>query len=140
MMVLVSHLLPPVWLIHVSVAAVWLYEGLWCKLLGGEPHQLQVIQAVPRYGRRTGALFLKLLGVVEVGIGVWVLSRLTPIACAISQTALLVILNGCGLLFARRVIHDPAGMIIKNFAFLVLVWVSASFSAWTCLANPGAGH
>jgi DoxX-like family len=123
--------LPPVWLVHASVAAVWLYEGLWCKLLGGEPHQRQVVQAVPRYGSRTGMLFLKLLGIVEVGIAVWVLSRAWPIACAISQTALLLMLNGGGLLFARRLLHDPAGMVIKNFAFLVLVWVSASFPGWT---------
>ena len=34
---------PPLWLIHGAIAAVWLYEGLWCKLLGreafGEPNQ-----------------------------------------------------------------------------------------------------
>jgi len=34
------------------------------------------------------------------------------------------------LLFARELIHDPAGMLVKNFAFLVLVWVSASSAAW----------
>jgi hypothetical protein len=28
-----------------------------------------------------------------------------------------------GLLWARRLIHDPAGMVVKNIAFLVLVWV-----------------
>jgi hypothetical protein len=124
------NLLAPVWLVHVAVAAVWLYEGLWCKLLSGEPHQIQVVEAVPRYGPRTGMFFLKLLGLVEVGIAIWVLSRVTPIACAISQTALLILLNGGGLLWARRIIHDPAGMVVKNFAFLVLVWVSASFPAW----------
>ena len=30
-------LLPPIWLVRLAVAAVWLYEGLWCKLLGGDP-------------------------------------------------------------------------------------------------------
>ena len=55
-------LLPPSWMIHVAVAAVWLYEGLWCKLLNGEPRQMQVVEAVPRFGPRVGAVFLKLLG------------------------------------------------------------------------------
>ena len=39
------------------MSAVWLYEGLWCKLLGGEPHQLRVVEAVPRFDPRVRAAF-----------------------------------------------------------------------------------
>ncbi|MGZ5021152.1 MAG: DoxX-like family protein [Chthoniobacterales bacterium] len=124
-------LLPPLWLIRGAVAAVWLYEGLWCKLLGGEPRQARVVEAVPNYGPRIGAAFLKTLGVVEVALAVWVLSRMAPVVCAVAQTALLIVLNTCGILWARHLIHDPPGMLVKNFAFLVLVWVSASFPAWS---------
>ena len=123
-------LLPPPWLLHLAVSSVWLYEGLWCKLLGGEPRQMQVVEAVPRYGPRTGAVFLKLVGVIEVGLALWALSDMAPLTCAFVQTVLLISLNACGLLWARHIIHDPAGMVVKNFAFLVLAWVSASFPAW----------
>ena len=122
-------LLPPEWLIRAAVAAVWLYEGLWCKLLGGEPHQLEVVAAVPGYGPRVGALFLKALGVVEVGMGIWAFSGALPLPCAVAQTLLLVTLNASGVVWARHVIHDPAGMVVKNFSFLVLAWVSASLAA-----------
>ncbi len=125
------ELLPPIWLIRVAVAAVWLYEGLWCKLLGGQPHQLQVVGAAPLFEPRTGALFLKLLGALEVALALWALSAVAPIPCAAVQTLLLVTLNAGGLLWARRVIHDPGGMVVKNFAFLVLVWVSAGLPAWS---------
>ncbi len=124
---LMIPLLPPFWLIRFAVAAVWLYEGLWCKLLGRERRQLQIVEAVPRWGPRVGARFLKLLGAVEVDarpVGVErcavdpvrgrpdcsCSSRSTPPAC-------------CG---RGGLIHEPAGMVVKNFAFLVLVWVSAS--------------
>ena len=123
-------LLPPSWLIHVAVAAVWLYEGLWCKLLNGDPHQVQVVEAVPRHGLRLGAPFLKSLGIVEIGLAIWVLSGIAPLLCALVQTVLLVALNTGGLLWARHIIHDPGGMVVKNFAFLVLAWVSASLHAW----------
>jgi uncharacterized membrane protein YphA (DoxX/SURF4 family) len=123
--------LPPFWLIHVAVAAVWMYEGLWCKLLGGEPHQLQVVEAVPEYGPGFGLILLKTLGVIEVGLALWALSGMAPLFCAVVQTVFLIMLNTCGLLWARQIIHDPAGMVIKNFAFLMLVWVSASHPAWT---------
>jgi len=124
------ELLPPFWLIHVAVAAVWLYEGLWCKLLDGQPHQREVVGAVPRFDPRLGALFLKLLGAAETGLALWALSGVAPVACAAVQTLLLVALNSGGLFWARRIIHDPAGMVVKNAAFLVLVWVSASVPGW----------
>jgi DoxX-like protein len=128
--VTIATLLPPWWLIHFSVAAVWLYEGLWCKLLQGEPHQLEVVEAAAQFTPASGRLFLNLLGIIESVIAFWVLSGLTPVLCASVQTLLLVILNSAGLLRASRIIHDPAGMVVKNIAFLVLAWVSASHPAW----------
>lgn len=117
---------PPIWLIRFAVAAVWLYEGLWCKLLGRERRQVQVIEAVPRLGPRVGVPLLKALGAVEVGLAFWALSGVEPVPCAVTQTLLLATLNAGGLLWARHIIHDPGGMVVKNFAFLVLAWISAS--------------
>ena len=120
------ELMPPDWLIRIAVAAVWLYEGLWCKLLRGEPREFEVVKAVPRFGPRFGVPFLMTLGVVEVSLAVWVLMGAAPLLCAVVQTVLLVSLNANGLIWARDVIHDPRGMLVKNFAFLVLAWVAAS--------------
>jgi uncharacterized membrane protein YphA (DoxX/SURF4 family) len=125
------EVMPPYWLIRGAVAAVWLYEGLWCKLLRGEPREFEVVKAVPRYGPRYGVPFLMALGIVEVSVALWVLSGVAPLLCAIAQTVLLVSLNVNGLIWARQVIHDPRGMVLKNFAFLLLAWVSASLPAGT---------
>jgi len=122
--------MPPVWLMQCSVAAVWLYEGLWCKLLGRTPSQVEVVTAVPRLGARFGVAFLKSLGVLEVVLAGWVISGVAPALCAVTQTAVLVTLNVNGLLWSRRFIHEPLGMVVKNAAFLLLVWI--------CGAMPGA--
>jgi uncharacterized membrane protein YphA (DoxX/SURF4 family) len=114
---------PSLVVIRASVAAVWLYEGLWCKILGRSASQPTIVRAVPRFGPQFGDRFLKVLGVVETGLAIWVLSGGAPRLCALVQTVLLVTLNVNGLLWARRLIHDPAGMVVKNIAFLVLVWV-----------------
>jgi len=121
---------PPLIVIRASVAAVWVYEGLWCKILGRVGTQLEVVTAVPRLGPRFGAAFLKMLGMVEVALAVWVMAGVAPSLCAIMETGLLVLLNANGLLWARRIIHEPAGVVVKNIAFLVLVWV--------CGATPGS--
>lgn len=126
----IAIVFPPLVFIRGSVAAVWLYEGLWCKILGRVPSQVAVVTAVPRLGPRFGASFLKLLGVVEVALAVWVMAGIAAGLCAIMETALLVVLNANGLLWAHRMIPEPAGMIVKNIAFLVLAWI--------CGAIPGA--
>jgi hypothetical protein len=125
----VSIVFPPLVLLRASVAAVWLYEGLWCKILGRSHSQVTVVTAVPRLGPRFGRPFLKALGVLEVALAVWVTAGIASGPCAIVQTGLLVVMNASGLLWARHVIHEPAGMVVKNIAFLVLVWV--------CGAVPG---
>lgn len=122
-------LFPPLVLIRASVAAVWLYEGLWCKILGRVQSQVEVVTAVPRLGPRFGRPFLKALGIVEFALAIWVMAGIAPVTCAIVQTALLVLLNANGLLWARHIIHEPAGMVVKNIAFLVLVWVCGAIPA-----------
>jgi hypothetical protein len=117
---------PPLIVIRGSVAAVWLYEGLWCKILGRVRSQVDVVTAVPRLGPRFGVPFLKMLGVVEISLAVWVMTGIAPGLCAIAQTSLLFVLNANGLMWARHIIHEPAGMVVKNIAFLVLVWVGGA--------------
>ena len=123
-----SMLMPPLWLVRIAIASVWIYEGLWCKILARAPEELRIVQAVPRYGPRFGAPFLHGLGWIELALGIWVLVGITPGLSALAQTLVLGGLNSAGLLFSRHLIHDPAGMIFKNFAFLVLAWVNAGLS------------
>ena len=121
--------MPPLVLLRAAVAAVWLYEGLWCKLLGGEPHQKDIVAAHPLFGKKLAATFIRTLAVVEIGLAVWVMSGWLPGLAALAQTLLLVVMNANGLLFGRHIIPDPAGMVIKNFGFLLLAWVVAAQGA-----------
>jgi DoxX-like family len=116
-------------LIEVAVATVWLYEGLWCKLLGGSRHELEVVEAAPLFSPSLAALFLRGLGVFECALALWVLSGWQPVWAAATQTLLLVALNTAGITWSRHLIPDPPGMLVKNFAFLVLVWVAAGRAA-----------
>ena len=118
--------MPPLLLTQIAVAAVWLYEGLWCKLVAGQQHQFEVVQAVPFFSPKLAAWILRGLGLLECGLAIWVVSGWRPFYAAAAQTGLLVGMNSGGLLWARRIIPDPAGMVVKNFAFLVLAWVVAA--------------
>jgi hypothetical protein len=69
--------------------------------------------------------------VLEVGLALWAFCGWQPGWCAIVQTAVLVALNVNGLLWARQYIHEPLGMVVKNTAFLVLVWVCGAVMGGT---------
>jgi uncharacterized membrane protein YphA (DoxX/SURF4 family) len=112
-------------LIRLSIALVWLYQGLWCKVLAGAPHHLAIISTVPFLGPAAGRVVLVLLGLVECGLGVWVLTGRQLRNAALVQTLLLAGMNAGGLIWARRLIPDPAGMILQNFAFVLLIWSAA---------------
>jgi uncharacterized membrane protein YphA (DoxX/SURF4 family) len=112
-------------LVRLSIALVWLYQGIWCKLLGGLPRHLAIISAVPFIGPAAGRVALDLLGLIECGIGVWVLTGRQLRNAAIVQTVLLAGMNAGGLIWAWRLIPDPAGMILQNFAFVLLIWIAA---------------
>lgn len=120
--------MPPLWLVRAAVAGVWVYEGLWCKILGREANQLRIVEAVPRFGAVVGPVFLQTLGWIELALGIWVMAGWAPGVCALAQTLLLVTLNVNGLLWSRSLIHDPAGMVVKNSSFLVLAWVTAALA------------
>ena len=118
--------MPPLLLVRGAIAAVWLYEGLWCKLLGCAPNQRDIVESVPFLGRSHGRLVLSAIGLLECALALWVLTGWEPVWAAAVQTGILVGMNLNGLLFARRLIHDPGGMLVKNFALVVLMWEAAA--------------
>lgn len=120
-------------LIRASIALVWLYEGLWCKLLGGMPRHQELVAAVPMIGPGAARSVLLVLGLIECCMAGWVLSGKQLHSAALVQTVLLVAMNAGGLIWAWRLIPDPGSMIVQNFAFVILIWVAAGERAYVTL-------
>lgn len=120
-----SQAFPSQRVIRLSIAAVWLYEGLWCKVLGHSVAHAAVVSSVPFIGARMSRITLMALGLIECGIAAWVVAGKRMRQAAIVQTALLLAMNAGGLIWAWHLIPDPPGMILQNLAFLILIWVAA---------------
>jgi uncharacterized membrane protein YphA (DoxX/SURF4 family) len=112
-------------LLRISIASVWFYQGFWCKVCAGSQAHFSVISSVPFIGSGSGRSALVALGLGECCIAAWVLSGRRMRLASIVQTVLLIAMNTGGLMWAWRVIPDPVGMILLNFAFLLLIWVAA---------------
>jgi hypothetical protein len=107
------------------VAGVWLIHGLYNKLLGGSPRHLAIVQSVPGLGGAAGARVLLAVGVFEVAIAIWMLSRRAPRLCAAVQSVALLTMNVVELRYAHPLLLWPAGLIPLNLLFLAGAWYAA---------------
>jgi uncharacterized membrane protein YphA (DoxX/SURF4 family) len=108
-----------------SIAGVWLFQGFWCKVLGRVPRHAEVLAASPLFSPRGAHIFLVALGWFETLLALVVVSGAYSRPAAVVQIALLVAMNTGGLIWARKIIPDAAGMLFHNFAFAVLIWICA---------------
>jgi DoxX-like family len=121
--------MPNLRLIRAAVALVWLYQGFWCKLLGRMPRHEAVIGAARFLSASQAHAALLILGAFECILAGWVLTGRQARKAALAETALLLAMNTGGILWASRIIPDPVGMLLHNFAFVLLAWVATGESS-----------
>lgn len=108
--------------VRLAVAAVWIYEGLWLKVVRPSMHELAVAQSVT-IGPLSPVTLLRVIGVGETLMGLGVLSGRYARFLAWFQGAVLVLMNAVGILFAGDAIPDPAGLVIHNLPLLACIVV-----------------
>ncbi len=73
------------------IAVVWLINGLFCKVLNFVPRHEQIV------GRILGNDYAKpltiLIGLAEIGMTIWILSRIKPKLNAVIQIAIVATMN-----------------------------------------------
>lgn len=78
-------------LITFLIAAVWLVNGLYCKILNGIPRHRQIVARI--LGSHYAGELTVAIGVGELLIMAWVLSGIAPRWCAWVQIALVATMN-----------------------------------------------
>jgi uncharacterized membrane protein YphA (DoxX/SURF4 family) len=112
--------------VRTAVGGVWLYEGLWKKVLGRSSQETAILESVPGLSADGARAVTVGLGITETVLAAWVLSGRRPRACAIVQSGLVVGMNAGGLAVGRQHIPDPAGLLARNAGFLALVWAGSA--------------
>ncbi|MGI4822349.1 MAG: DoxX-like family protein [Janthinobacterium lividum] len=74
-----------------GIAAVWLANGLLCKVLHLVPRHEQIVARI--LGAAYAPLLTRAIGVAEIFMAVWVISRLKPRFCALAQLGLIASMN-----------------------------------------------
>jgi hypothetical protein len=106
--------------VQLLIGAVWIFHGLYSKLLNGIPRHRAIVARVlgePRAGVAT-----LLIGAGEVALGLWVFSGWQRVPCAAVQTLALVTMNALEIALAADLLISAIGMVALNLGFLATIW------------------
>jgi hypothetical protein len=112
---------------QIVIGSVWVFHGLYSKILNGIPRHRLIVGKI--LGDTHAGLATKVIGLLEVLLGVWAFTGWHPVACAAVQTAAIVSMNALEIYLARELLISAVGMAILNLGFLALVWHWASVAA-----------
>lgn len=107
-----------------AIAAVWVHQGLWAKVLGRDTRHADIIGDVPFIGPQRVRPATVAIGTVEVALAFWVLSDRRPVAAAATQTVMLIGMNAGGLALSEDRIPAPRRLLARNLGFLALIWTT----------------
>ena len=108
----------------IVVGGVWVFHGLYSKLLNGLPRHREIVARV--VGEESATPVTKLVGLGEVLLGLWTWSGRARKACATTQTAALVSMNTLEISRADDLLISARGMLLLNALLIATAWVWAS--------------
>lgn len=106
--------------LRVAVALVWLYQGLWHKIVAVDARHLEIVASAPSF--LPPRLALGLIGGLETLFAISILAGWRQRLFAWLQIGMLVAMNAAGILFAGNKIPDIGGMLTMNLVFALTIW------------------
>lgn len=106
--------------LRAGLGAVWVFHGLWSKLLGGIPRHREIVARV--VGQDWADLVTLGVGAAEILLGAWVWSARAPRICALVQTRILLSMNLLEFWYARDLLLAPIPMLLANALLLGVAW------------------
>jgi uncharacterized membrane protein YphA (DoxX/SURF4 family) len=78
-------------LLNYFIAAVWIGNGLFCKVLNLVPRHQEIVARI--LGNEYAGLLTKAIGVSEILMAIWILSGIKPRFNALTQALIIATMN-----------------------------------------------
>ena len=78
-------------LLNIIIAAVWLINGLFCKVLSLVPRHRAIVAKI--LGESHADVITRLIGFAEIGMTLWIVSGIYPKVNAATQIFIVVLMN-----------------------------------------------
>ncbi|MDP9292645.1 MAG: DoxX-like family protein [Verrucomicrobiota bacterium] len=112
-------------LTEITIGSVWVFHGLYSKILNGIPRHRLIVGRI--LGNEFASRATKVIGLLEVLLGLWVFTGWERFGCAVVQTLAIIGMNTLEILLAGDLLISAIGMVLLNLGFLALVWHWAFF-------------
>lgn len=108
------------YLLHWGIALVWLINGLYCKVLHLVPRHQQIVGEL--LGTTHATLLTTAIGIAEILMVVWILSKIQPKWCAIVQIATIATMNIIEFTLVPHLLLLGKGNIILATLLIVCIY------------------
>ncbi len=122
--------------ITVIISAVWLINGLFCKLLNFVPrHQLIVTEIL---GEGIAFYATKAIGIAEILMFVWILSRYKSRFCAIVQIIVILSMNIMEFILVPELLLFGRFNILTALFLCIVIFINELFVTEKLSRNESA--
>ena len=107
-------------LLNYCIAAVWLANGLFCKVLNLVPRHQQIVARI--LGEQYAAVLTKAIGVAEIAMAVWIISGILPRLNAITQIMVIAVMNVLEFILVPDLLLWGRVNLVFVFIFIFVIW------------------
>jgi hypothetical protein len=106
-------------LLTIAISLIWLINGLFCKVLGLVPrHQFIVARIL---GQSHALLLTKAIGLSELCMFIWIISRVKSRFCALAQIGLVALMNTLEFILAPDLLLFGRANALVAFIFICVI-------------------
>ncbi len=108
--------------INYLITAVWLANGLFCKLLNLVPRHQQIVANI--LGYEHAIFFTKAIGIAEIGMAIWIISNIKSRLNAIAQITIIATMNMLEFILVPDLLLWGKFNSIFAFLFILLIYAN----------------
>ncbi len=112
-------------ILNYIIALVWLVNGLFCKLLDLVPRHREIVGSVLR--TEHALLFTKLIGIAEIIMAIWIVSRIQTKLNALTQIIVIATMNTIEFLLVPDLLLWGIWNVVFAFAFILVIYYNEFF-------------
>jgi hypothetical protein len=107
-------------LLNYCIAAVWLANGLFCKVLNLVPRHQQIVARI--LGEHYATPLTKTIGVAEIAMSVWIVMGILPRLNAVIQIMVIAVMNVLEFILVPDLLLWGRLNLIFAFMFILVIW------------------
>lgn len=107
-------------ILNYFIAAVWVINGLFCKVLNLVPRHEEIVRRI--LGEEHSVFLTKAIGAAEICMAIWILSRIMPRLNTLTQMFIVGLMNVIEFFLASDLLLWGRANIIFAAIFIALVY------------------